>query len=102
MTNFDDPLESIRTNKTARTPILIGSVQDDGSLFAVGLTNLTEFLASELSPSISLDTISPDTIRALYPGQNDSQVISSSIRDFVFRWCVSPHRDIEPDLTVTL
>jgi hypothetical protein len=87
ITVFADPLERLRSSATAKVPIIIGSMENDGSVFAFGLTNLTAFLEVEV-PGID---IPPDFVRSLYPGQNDSLVISDSIRELVFRWWVAQH-----------
>jgi carboxylesterase 2 len=82
---FTNPLERLRGGATAKVPIIIGNMEDDGSVFTVGLTNLTAFLEGE-APGIDIPS---DLVRAFYPGQNDSQVISDSVRDLGVRWCVS-------------
>ena len=83
-TGFDDPLERIRTGQSARVPILLGSMQDDGIVFAVSEPqNLSVFVAETFGSSIT-----PDVVRRLYPGLNDSEVISAVERDTLFRWCV--------------
>lgn len=82
ITVFTNPLERIRANKTARVPFIIGNMQDDGSLFTLGDNDLAAFLDSEF-PGIP---IPPDFVRSLYPGLNDTLVISASLRDLVFLW----------------
>jgi carboxylesterase 2 len=86
VTVFDDPLQRIRTGLTARKPILIGSMEDDGTLSTIGISNLTAFLQATLGPAAS--AISPNLVRSLYPGLNDSQVIADVFRDLGFRWFV--------------
>jgi carboxylesterase type B len=86
VTVFDDPLQRIRTGLTARKPIIIGSMEDDGTVFTVGMSNLTAFLQGTLGPIAS--AISPNLVRSLYPGLNDSQVIADVFRDLIFRWFV--------------
>ncbi|KAJ7445249.1 Carboxylesterase [Mycena latifolia] len=81
VTVFTNPLERLRASATAKVPIVIGNMQNDGSAFTVGMTNLTAFLETEF-PGIP---ISPDLVRSLYPGQNDSDVISDSSTDAAFR-----------------
>ncbi|KAJ7300985.1 Carboxylesterase [Mycena albidolilacea] len=75
ITVFTNPLERIRAGSSAKVPIMIGNMENDGSTFAFGLTNLTAFLEGERI------AISPDLVRSLYPGQNDSLVISDALRD---------------------
>ncbi|KAJ7698124.1 hypothetical protein B0H17DRAFT_927865, partial [Mycena rosella] len=80
-TVFPNPVERLRTGATANVPIIIGNMENDGTVFAEGLTNLTAFLDGEIPGS----AISPDLVRSLYPGQNDSVIIADAIRDLVFR-----------------
>jgi hypothetical protein len=59
-------------------------MENDGTAFTVGETNLTAFLGGG-GPSMP---ISPALVQSLYPGQNDSVVIADAFRDRVFRWYV--------------
>ncbi|KAF9065549.1 Alpha/Beta hydrolase protein [Rhodocollybia butyracea] len=80
VTTFGDNLERIRAGNAARVPVLAGNMQNDGTLFTVGETNLTAFLdASGLGSFVSADLV-----RTLYPGQNDTDVIADADRDLVF------------------
>ncbi|KAJ7103838.1 Alpha/Beta hydrolase protein [Mycena epipterygia] len=79
VTVFSNPLERIRSSSTVKVPIVLGNMENDGSVSAVGMSNLTAFLESEIPGSIS------PAVWALYPGQNDSLVISDSLRDMAFR-----------------
>jgi len=89
VTLFDDPLQRIRQDQIAQVPILLGSMEDDGAIIALGLPNNISATISEVfGPFAGL--ISPDLVRALYPGLNDSQVIAAGARDITFRWCVPP------------
>jgi carboxylesterase type B len=86
VTYFDDPLQRIRTGQIAHVPILLGNMEDDGSVFTYNTSDLSANLASQFG---SLGgSLTPDAVRALYPGLNDSQVIAGTYRDFLFRWCV--------------
>ncbi|KAJ7481032.1 Alpha/Beta hydrolase protein [Mycena galericulata] len=78
VTIFTDPLEHIRAKATARVPILLGGLVNDGSFLAVNMTNVTSFLAAEFPGS----NISSDFVRPLYPGLDDNLVISDVLRDF--------------------
>ena len=89
MTFFDDPLQRIRQGQIARVPILLGSMEDDGALIALGLPNTISETISEVFGPLEV-LITPDLVRALYPGLNDSQVIAAGARDVEFRWCVPP------------
>ncbi|KAJ7124805.1 Carboxylesterase [Mycena crocata] len=79
VTMFSDPLLRIRTGLTARVPFIIGNTQNDGSLFALGLTDLSAFLTTTFG-----GLVTPAQVRPLYPGLNDSLIISEIIKDFLF------------------
>ena len=84
VTSLDDPLERIRTRQSAQVPILLGNMQDDGIVFALPEPqNLSIFDAVEFRSKLT-----PDVVRGLYPGLNDSEVISAVERDMLFHWCV--------------
>ncbi|KAJ7139655.1 Alpha/Beta hydrolase protein [Mycena epipterygia] len=76
---FADPLQRIRTGLTAKVPFIIGNTQNDGSLFSVGLTDLSAYLTSTFDGLVTADQVRP-----LYPGLNDSLIISEVIKDFLF------------------
>ncbi|KAI0251022.1 Alpha/Beta hydrolase protein [Lactifluus subvellereus] len=82
VTMFDDPLQRIRTGQIARVPILLGSMEDDGTVFALAPQNLSATIAL-LGPSA--DALSPTIVRGLYPGLSDPQVIAAMWRDVPFR-----------------
>ncbi|KAI0275867.1 Alpha/Beta hydrolase protein [Russula aff. rugulosa BPL654] len=82
ITAFDDPLQRIRTGQTARVPILLGSMEDDGSVFTYNLSDISIYL--ERFGSLA-SSVTPDEVRALYPGLTDTQVIADAERDIVFR-----------------
>ncbi|KAJ6573286.1 hypothetical protein B0H10DRAFT_2168600 [Mycena sp. CBHHK59/15] len=69
-----NPFERLRAASTARVPLIIGNLEDDGALFAVGITNLTAVAAE-----IPGNPVTPEYVRSLYPGLNDSMVITSSL-----------------------
>ncbi|KAF5349361.1 hypothetical protein D9758_011788 [Tetrapyrgos nigripes] len=83
ITTFTNGIERIRSGDVAQVPVFIGNTQDDGSLFAVGMSNLTAFL--ETLPG----QISPDLVRSLYPGLNDSAIVAAAGRDLSFTCGVS-------------
>ena len=87
VTFFDDPLQRIRTGQFAHVPILLGNMEDDGTSFTYNTSeSLSTFLAEQFG---SLGgSVPPDKVRALYPGLSDPQVIASTERDILFRWCV--------------
>jgi hypothetical protein len=85
ITAFDDPLQRIRTGQTARVPLLLGNMEDDGSVLTYNSSNISTFL-ERFGPLAS--AVTPDEVRALYPGLSDPQVIAGAERDILFRWCV--------------
>ena len=45
VTSFDDPLQRIRTGQIARVPILLGSMEDDGTVLTYNTSeSLSTFL----------------------------------------------------------
>ncbi|TDL20063.1 alpha/beta-hydrolase [Rickenella mellea] len=79
-TIFDDPLERIRTKQTARVPVLLGNMQDDGDFFTLGQTNLTAFLQTFAGGAVPVAIV-----RALYPGlSDDSRIIAEVFKDVAF------------------
>ncbi|KAI0066371.1 alpha/beta-hydrolase [Artomyces pyxidatus] len=83
VTAFDSALQRIQNNQLAPVPILLGSMQDDGTVFSYGLTDLQAFLDSSLGAASLL--LSAPVVRLLYPGLNDSEVIAAVVRDVGFR-----------------
>ncbi|KAF7324603.1 Carboxylic ester hydrolase [Mycena kentingensis (nom. inval.)] len=79
ITTFSDPLQRIRSGKTANVPFIIGHMQDDGTLFTLGITDLTAFLNA-----ISGGLVTADQVRPLYPGLSDEEIIWASYRDSTF------------------
>jgi hypothetical protein len=91
VTVFADPLQRIRLGQIAHVPILLGSLEDDGSILVLGTSNnLSAFLAEQFGPGPFESLISPSLVRALYPGLSDPQVMAAVMRDIVFRWYVTP------------
>jgi carboxylesterase type B len=87
VTMFDNPLQRIRTGQIARVPILLGNLEDDGTVFALAAQNLSATIALLTGPS-GAAPLSPNVVRGLYPGLSDPQVIAAMWRDIGFRWCV--------------
>ena len=84
VTVFDDPLQRIRMGQIARVPILLGTIEDDGTTLTYNTTkSLSTFLADQFAGSVPADKV-----RALYPGLSDPQVIAAAERDIGSRWCV--------------
>jgi hypothetical protein len=78
------PLQRIRAGKVPKVPILLGSMEDDGSVLVFGSQNISAFLGRQLGPLSAL--FPPDLVRALYPGLSDPQVIAAAERDIVLHW----------------
>ena len=87
VTGFDDPLQRIRTGQFAQVSILLGNMQDDGTIFKYNTSETLSTFLADLFGSLA-DTVSPTLVRALYPGLTDPQIIAAVERDVVFRWCV--------------
>jgi hypothetical protein len=86
VTYFDDPLQRIRTGQIARVPILLGNMEDDGTAFTYNMSDLSAYLAGQFGSLAG--SLTPDMVRALYPGLSDAQVIAGTERDFLFHWYV--------------
>ena len=92
MTIFDDPLQRIRTGQIAQVPILLGSLEDDGTVFALAMLGASQNISTYITQLVGPDgsVVSPTVARGLYPGLSDSQVLAAVGRDILFRWCVLP------------
>lgn len=86
MTLFDDPLQAIRTGQIPQVPILLGSMEDDGIVFASFFPNISAFFAYQFGQFG--DSFQSPNLTALYPGLTDTQLISVVVRDVWFRWYV--------------
>jgi hypothetical protein len=57
-------------------------MQDDGSLFAINMTDLSAYLTANFGPFVTADQV-----RSLYPpGLSDNAVIAESYKDVLFLW----------------
>jgi len=89
VTFFDDPLQRIRTGQFARVPILLGNMEDDGTVLTYNTSDLAAYLAGQFRSIVGSESVPPaDMVRALYPGSSDPQVIAGTLRDILSRWCV--------------
>jgi carboxylesterase type B len=86
VTFFDDPLQAIRSGQIPQVPILLGDTEDDGTVFASFFPNISAFYAYQFDQFG--DSFHPPNLTALYPGLNDTEVLSVVVRDVWFRWCV--------------
>ncbi|KAH9960620.1 Alpha/Beta hydrolase protein [Russula dissimulans] len=90
VTVLSDPLQRIRTHSTPRVPILLGSTEDDGSVFGSIFPNVPAFLAYQFG-SLG-NSFHPPDVQKLYPGLNSTQLLATVIRDIWFLcpaklWC---------------
>jgi carboxylesterase 2 len=88
VTFIDDSLQAIRTGQVPRVPILLGNMQDDGTIFTPVFPNLTVFLEVEFGKLPFFRPPNATTLQNLYPGLNDTQVFPAVARDVLFHWCV--------------
>jgi hypothetical protein len=88
VTAYDDPLQRIRMGQFAQVPILLGNLQDDGTVFTYNTSiSLSTYLKIQFGSHA--DLVPPKLVRALYPKLlSDQQVIAAVERDVQFRWCV--------------
>ncbi|KAJ7625743.1 Carboxylesterase [Roridomyces roridus] len=89
ITVFPSTLDRIRSGAAALIPILIGNLENDGSVAAVGQNNLTAFLEINIPGLAGNESELAEVtqvVRSLYPqAQNESQVIEDAVTDFGFR-----------------
>jgi hypothetical protein len=85
VTIFDDPLPSqrIRTGQIARMPILLGSLEDHGTVFALAELDASQNISTYIGPLGDLPP--PTVVQALYPSLNNAAAVG---RDVISRWCV--------------
>ena len=88
VTVFEYPFARFQSNVTARVPLLVGNMEGDGTIWALGYPSLRAVLQSYLHTFAA--NVTDDQVRALYPGQNETQIMASAIRDIQYRWCVEP------------
>jgi hypothetical protein len=81
ITVFPNPMQRIMDHKVANVPILQGSTQDDGSMFAEGKTDVEAFLNSTFQGAITQANLAP-----LYPGLDGFEEISRILRDWLVLW----------------
>jgi hypothetical protein len=83
VTKFSGPVARVQAGQTAHIPVLIGSLQEEGSISAANLTDISVFIAS-----LGNTTPTPAELREAYPNRSDSQVIADVQRDIIIKWCV--------------
>jgi hypothetical protein len=88
VTFIDDPLQAIRTGQIPQVPILLGNMEDDGTIFAPTFPNLTTFIGFEFGKLPFFRPPNATTLQNLYPGLNDTQLFPAAVRDVLFHWCV--------------
>jgi len=88
VTYIDDSLQAIRTGQIPQVPVLLGSMQDDGTIFAPSFPNISVFLGYEFGRLSFYCPPNMTAVMALYPGLNDTQLLDAVVRDVLFRWYV--------------
>jgi carboxylesterase type B len=88
VTFIEDSLQAIRTRNIPHVPILLGNMQDDGTIFAPTFPNLTTFLEVEFGKFPFFSPPNATTLQNLYPGLNDTRLFPAAVGDVLFRWCV--------------
>jgi carboxylesterase type B len=86
VTYIDDSLQAIRTGQIPQVPVLLGSMQDDGTIFAPSFPNISVFLGYEFGRLSFYRPPNMTAVMALYPGLNDTQLLDAVVRDVLFRW----------------
>jgi carboxylesterase type B len=87
VTFIDDSLQAIRADQIPRVPVLLGGVEDEGTIFAPLYPNVTFFLGAQFGRLSFYRPPNVTELNALYPGLNDTQLLAAVIRDVLFRWC---------------
>jgi carboxylesterase type B len=82
-----DSLQAIRTGQIPRVSVLLGGVEDEGTIFAPIYNNVSFFLGAQLGRISFYRPPNATVVNSLYPGLNDTQVLEDVIRDELFRWC---------------
>jgi hypothetical protein len=91
ITVFPTPIQRILDHKVAKVPIFQGVMEDDGSLFVLGSTDVGTYLNKTFGPGL----ITPAELAPLYPGISGFQEISRIERDFLFNWRVISNLIVE-------
>jgi hypothetical protein len=79
---FADHVQQILSHKVVKVPLFQERMENDGSLFVFGQTNITEFLNNMFGSGV----ITLAEIASLYPGLSGFLEISQIDRDFIFVW----------------
>ena len=86
VTFIADSLQAIRTGQIPRVSVLLGGVEDEGTIFAPIYNNVSFFLGAQLGRLSFYRPPNATVVNSLYPGLNDTQVLEDVIRDELFRW----------------
>lgn len=87
VTFIADSLQAIRTGQIPQVSVLLGGVEDEGTIFAPIYNNVSFFLGAQLGRISFYRPPNMTEVDSLYPGLNDTQVLDAVIRDELFRWC---------------
>ena len=88
VTFISDSLQAIRTGQIPQVPVLLGGVEDEGTIFAPLYPNVTFFLGATFGRLSVFRPPNVTEVNSFYPGLNDTQILDAVVRDVLFRWCV--------------
>ena len=87
VTFISDSLQAIRTGQIPRVPVLLGGVEDEGTIFAPVYQNVSLFLGAMFGRLSFYRPPNVTELNSFYPGLNETQLLDAVIRDVLFRWC---------------
>ena len=87
VTFISDSLQAIRTGQIPQVPVLLGGVEDEGTIFAPLYPNVTFFLGATFGRLSVFRPPNVTEVNSFYPGLNDTQILDAVVRDVLFRWC---------------
>ena len=77
-----NPIQRILDHQAAKAPIFEGGMEDDGSIFVLGATDVGAFLNATFGPG----AVTQAEMTSVYPGLSEFPEISLIVRDFGFLW----------------
>ena len=87
VTFISDSLQAIRTGRIPQIPVLLGGVEDEGTIFAPIYQNVSFFLETMFGQLSFYRPPNLTEVNSFYPGLNDTQIFDAVIREVLFRWC---------------
>jgi len=85
VTFISDSLQAIRTGQIPQIPVLLGGVEDEGTIFAPLYPNVTFFLGATFGRLSVFRPPNVTEVNSFYPGLNDTQILDAVVRDVLFR-----------------